>query len=39
VFCGEVDFLSWEGDGPITVRWRLREPVPRHLWSALQVPE
>ena len=28
VYCGEVDFDGWEGDAPITVRWRLREPVP-----------
>ena len=28
VYCGEVDFLSWEGDAPISIRWVLREPVP-----------
>jgi superfamily II DNA or RNA helicase/diadenosine tetraphosphate (Ap4A) HIT family hydrolase len=37
-YCGEVDFVSWEGDTPITVRWRLREPVPPSLWAALKVP-
>lgn len=38
VYCGEVDFVDWEGDHPITVRWRLREPVPRSHWSQLKVP-
>lgn len=38
VYCGEVDFVSWEGSAPITVHWQLREPVPRTLWSTLQVP-
>lgn len=38
VYCGEVDFVSWEGDTPITVRWRLREPVPRSHWAALKIP-
>jgi superfamily II DNA or RNA helicase/HKD family nuclease/diadenosine tetraphosphate (Ap4A) HIT family hydrolase len=27
-YCGEVDFQSWIGDAPITVTWRLREPIP-----------
>lgn len=27
-YCGEVDFQSWEGEKPITVIWRLREPIP-----------
>ncbi len=38
IYCGEVDFVSWEGDNPITVRWRLREPVPPTMRSALKVP-
>jgi hypothetical protein len=37
IYCGEVDFVSWEGSAPITVRWRLREPVPRTLWPTLEV--
>ena len=24
IYCGEVDFVSWEGDAPISIRWRLR---------------
>ncbi|MER9450163.1 DUF3427 domain-containing protein [Mesorhizobium sp. M0254] len=38
LYCGEVDFIDWESDAPITVRWRLREPVPPSLWSQLKVP-
>jgi hypothetical protein len=38
LYCGEVDFVSWDGSAPITVRWHLREPVPRTLWPTLQVP-
>lgn len=28
VYCGDVRFVDWEGDAPITVRWRLPEAVP-----------
>jgi Domain of unknown function (DUF3427) len=38
VYCGAVDFVDWEGDAPITVRWRLPEPVPEGLRTALDVP-
>jgi superfamily II DNA or RNA helicase/HKD family nuclease/diadenosine tetraphosphate (Ap4A) HIT family hydrolase len=38
IYCGEADFISWEGSAPITVLWRLREPVPRTLWSTLNIP-
>ena len=37
-YCGEVDFVSWEGDAPISIKWRLREAVPPSLHSALGVP-
>jgi superfamily II DNA or RNA helicase len=33
VYCGPVEFVDWEGDQPITIRWRLPEPVPDSLWS------
>jgi superfamily II DNA or RNA helicase len=36
-YCGPVDFLSWIGDKPITVVWRLPKPVPRPLWEELGV--
>jgi superfamily II DNA or RNA helicase/diadenosine tetraphosphate (Ap4A) HIT family hydrolase len=31
VYCGEVEFAGWEGDRPITVRWRLSTPLPESL--------
>ncbi len=37
-YCGEVDFVSWEGDAPISIKWRLREAVPPPLRSVLSVP-
>jgi superfamily II DNA or RNA helicase/HKD family nuclease len=37
-YCGEVDFVSWEGNSPITVRWRLKEPVPPSQLAPLKVP-
>jgi hypothetical protein len=33
VYCGEVDFVDWEGEKPITIRWKLRTPLPEQLWS------
>jgi hypothetical protein len=38
IYCGDVDFRKWEGDKPITVRWRLRDAVPDRLWDTLVVP-
>ena len=38
LYCGEVDFVSWEGDAPISIKWRLREAVPPALRGALGVP-
>ncbi|MCK1417627.1 DUF3427 domain-containing protein [Bradyrhizobium sp. CW4] len=38
VYCGQVDFLSWEGEAPISIRWQLREPVPPTLHTTLSVP-
>lgn len=38
IYCGEVDFVEWEGNKPITVQWRLREPVPQRLRDLLKVP-
>jgi len=28
VYCGDVDFVDWEGERPITVQWRLPERFP-----------
>ncbi|MFZ0427787.1 MAG: DUF3427 domain-containing protein, partial [Acidobacteriota bacterium] len=33
VYCGPVDFESWEGEQPTTVMWRLGESVPQRLES------
>jgi superfamily II DNA or RNA helicase/HKD family nuclease len=38
-YLGCVEFVSWEGDRPITVQWRLKAPVPRLLWKELGIPE
>jgi hypothetical protein len=38
VYCGEVEFVDWDGDAPISIRWRLPEPVPAALREALGVP-
>jgi hypothetical protein len=31
VYCGPVCFEEWEGDRPITVRWRLEQPIGSEL--------
>jgi hypothetical protein len=36
IYCGDVRFLSWEGEKPITVRWQLPAPVPHHIWNSVQ---
>ena len=38
VYCGSVDFESWEGEQPISVKWHLREPVPSALGATLDIP-
>jgi len=30
-YCGPVDFVDWEGEKPITVRWKLRDSLPERL--------
>jgi len=37
-YMGRVDFKSWEGNKPITVRWGMKSPVPKPLWTELGVP-
>lgn len=37
-YCGDVEFVRWEGSKPITVEWRLSTPVSEHLWRVWQVP-
>jgi len=33
VNCGSVEFFDWEGDQPITIRWRLSQSMPESLWT------
>ena len=39
VYCGDVKFVRWEGNKPITVEWRLPESVPERWQAAFIVPE
>jgi superfamily II DNA or RNA helicase/diadenosine tetraphosphate (Ap4A) HIT family hydrolase len=38
-YCGKPAFQSWENEKPITVQWRLEEPMPEHLHRSLFVGE
>jgi superfamily II DNA or RNA helicase len=38
-YCGTLTFERWEGDNPITVWWRLSEPVPQSHRALLRVPQ
>lgn len=38
LYCGDVAFVSWANDNPITIQWRLSEPVPETLREELRVP-
>ena len=38
LYCGNVTFIDWEGEKPITVRWRLPQGVPQHLRLEFGVP-
>jgi hypothetical protein len=37
VYCGDVQFESWEGEQPIAVNWLLAEPVPARLHRTFQI--
>jgi superfamily II DNA or RNA helicase/diadenosine tetraphosphate (Ap4A) HIT family hydrolase len=37
IYCGDVEYQSWEGESPIAVRWRLREELPQRLRQSLGV--
>lgn len=39
VYCGQPEFVSWDGEKPITIQWRLPEPVPGFLREKLGVPD
>jgi hypothetical protein len=38
-YCGDVHFIDWENDRPITIRWQLPEPVPQRLWNEFKIPQ
>jgi Domain of unknown function (DUF3427) len=38
IYCGPVEFVSWEGEKPVTVIWKLSASVPQRLQAQLQVP-
>ena len=37
VYCGQLQFLDWEGEKPITVRWRLSNPLSERLRELFRV--
>jgi hypothetical protein len=37
-YCGPIEFVSWEGEKPVTVLWKLSEPIPEALRDKLHVP-
>lgn len=37
VYCGQPGFVDWEGEKPITFRWRIEPAVPGFLWERLGV--
>jgi len=38
VYCGELDFVDWAGERPISVTWKLRDAVPASLHDMFDVP-
>ncbi len=32
-YCGKLDFVSWAGEKPVTVQWKLQDPLPEHLFE------
>ena len=37
LYIGDVGFQSWDGNSPITVKWKLGRPVPSTLWESLGI--
>jgi len=38
-YCGLLEFIDWQGEKPITVRWRLEHPLSASLADHLTIPE
>jgi len=39
IYCGGVEFVEWEGDQPITVRWKLINPLLDQLIRRFRVDD
>jgi hypothetical protein len=37
IYCGELRFENWEGNQPITVRWRLKQPLSERVAGLFEV--
>ena len=37
IYCGEVEFVDWEGNQPITIRWKLRQVLNSSLTELFEV--
>lgn len=37
IYCGQVDFEEWEGERPIKVLWKLRQPLPARVALLFQL--
>jgi hypothetical protein len=33
VYCGQVEFMNWQGERPISVTWRLLNPLSEGVWN------
>ena len=33
VYCGQLEFVDWQGERPISVTWRLLKPLPERVWQ------
>jgi superfamily II DNA or RNA helicase len=38
IYCGRLTFERWRGERPITVEWRLAQPVPERLLDVFGIP-
>jgi len=36
-YCGDLEFLSWEGEKPITLQWKLANPLPERLQNSFRI--
>ena len=39
IYCGDVRFVEWQNEKPITVRWKLPAEVPDGIWDSLRGSE